>query len=105
MSDKIPTARQIAAGKAEAERMIEFAKLHVKAALEAAANKTYETYHTICEDGTTKGVFKTQKEALDLANKLTNETVLYHDWTKVTRLGGGMSKDSILNAYPENLIQ
>lgn len=34
----IPTARSLSSGEAEAKRMIEFAKLHVKAALEAAYN-------------------------------------------------------------------
>jgi hypothetical protein len=36
---KIPTARSIASSRIEAERMIEFAKLHVEAAIEAICNK------------------------------------------------------------------
>lgn len=70
MSDKIPTARQIVAGKAEAERMIEFAKLHVKAALKAAANSSFKS---------SSGDWNVQHTP--------------------------NAKDSILNAYPENLIQ
>jgi hypothetical protein len=80
--------------------MIEFAKLHVEAALKEASDKLYDTYHTICEDGTIKGVFRTQQEALNLANHLNKTTDLYHDWNKVVRLGGGMSKNTILNSYP-----
>jgi hypothetical protein len=34
--EKIPTARSIASGEAEAKRMIEFAKLHVEEALKEA---------------------------------------------------------------------
>lgn len=39
MSNKIPTARSLSSGIAEAKRMIEFAQLHVEAALKAAAEK------------------------------------------------------------------
>jgi hypothetical protein len=85
--------------------MIEFAKLHVEAALKEASCKLYDTYHTVCEDGTTKGVFKTQEEALNFANTLNNTTKLYHDWVKVVRLGGGMSIESILNSYPLDKIK
>jgi hypothetical protein len=86
------------------QAMIEFAKLHVEQALKEVSCKLYDTYHTVCEDGTTKGVFKTQEEALNFANTLNNTTKLYHDWVKVVRLGGGMSTDSILNSYPlENI--
>jgi hypothetical protein len=86
------------------EIMIEFAKLHVEQALKEASGKLYDTYHTVCEDGTTKGVFKTQEEALNFANTLNSTFTLYHDWVKVVRLGGGMSTDSILNSYPlENI--
>lgn len=80
--------------------MIEFAKLHVEQALKVASGKLYDTYHTVCENGTVKGVFRTQQEALNLANHLNETTDFYHDWNKVVRLGGGMSKDSILNSYP-----
>jgi len=45
MENNIPTARSIASGEAEAKRMIEFAKLHVEAALkEASENAELETY-------------------------------------------------------------
>lgn len=71
----------------------------IKQALETVTEKMYETFHTICEDGSTKGVFKTQKEALDFANILNNKTNLYHDWVKVTRLNGGMDKQSIKNTF------
>jgi hypothetical protein len=87
------------------EYIIEFTKLHVKAALKAAAEKTSITYLTVCEDGTTIGVFKTQQEALDFANLSNKVTSLHHDWTMVTRLKGGMDKNSILSAYPESNIQ
>ncbi len=87
------------------QRMIEFAKLHVAAALKEASGKLYDTYHTVCEDGTTKGVFRTQQEALNLANHLNETTDLYHDWNRVVRLGGGMSKDTILNSYPLDNIK
>ena len=104
--EKIPTAKQLFDKMLEAdeectstEMMIEFAKIHVKAALKEVSEKMFDTYHTICEDGTTKGVFKTQKEALNLANKLNAKSKLYHDWVKVTRLIGGYDKDSILNSY------
>jgi hypothetical protein len=80
--------------------MIEFAKLHVEQALKVASGKLYDTYHTVCENGTVKGVFRTQQEALNFANHLNETTDFYHDWNKVVRLGGGMSKDSILNSYP-----
>lgn len=40
---KIPSARVFASSKAEADRMIEFAKLHVNAALEAAAENAEMT--------------------------------------------------------------
>lgn len=84
--------------------MVEFAKLHVEAALESASKKMFDNYHTICEDGKIKGVFKTQKEALDLANKLNARSKLYHDWVKVTRLIGGYGKESILTSYsPDNI--
>jgi hypothetical protein len=85
--------------------MIEFAKLHVEAALKESSGKLYDTYHTVCEDGTTKGVFRTQQEALNLANHLNETTDLYHDWNRVVRLGGGMSKDTILNSYPLDNIK
>lgn len=85
--------------------MIEFAKLHVEEALKEASDKLYDTYHTVCEDGTTKGVFKTQEEALNFANTLNNTTNLYHDWVKVVRLDGGMGKSSILNSYPLDKIK
>jgi hypothetical protein len=116
--EKIPTAKElietdyyhlhldtdsICLGSIETA-MIEFAKLHVEAALKEVSCKLYDTYHTVCEDGTTKGVFKTQEEALNFANTLNNTTKLYHDWVKVVRLGGGMSTDSILKSYPlENI--
>lgn len=85
--------------------MIDFAKLHVEHALKEASEKMFDTYHTVCEDGTTKGVFKTQKEALNLANQLNAKSKLYHDWVKVTRLIGGYDKDSILNSYPLDKIK
>ena len=84
--------------------ILEHTKLHVEAALKAAAEKTFITYHTVCEDGTTMGVFKTQQEALDFANYCNEVTSLHHDWAEVTRLNGGMDKNSILSAYPlENI--
>jgi hypothetical protein len=83
--------------------MIEFAKYHVDAALKGVGEKMFDTYHTVCEDGTTKGVFKTQKEALDLANDLNSKSELYHDWTKVTRLIGGWDKDLILGSYTDDI--
>jgi hypothetical protein len=82
-----------------ADIMIEFATIHVEAALNGASDKLYDTYHTVCEDGTVKGVFRTQQEALNLANHLNETTDFYHDWNKVVRLGGGMSKHTILNSY------
>ena len=103
---KIPTAEKflkmnnIKAYPIDTQMMIEFAKLHVEAALKESSGKLYDTYHTVCEDGTTKGVFRTQQEALNLANHLNETTDLYHDWNRVVRLGGGMSKDTILNSYP-----
>jgi hypothetical protein len=87
------------------EMMIEFAKLHVEAALKESSGKLYDTYHTVCENGTVKGVFRTQQEALNLANHLNETTDLYHDWNRVVRLGGGMSKDTILNSYPLDNIK
>jgi hypothetical protein len=36
MENKLPTARSIASGEAEAKRMVEFTKLHVTAALKEA---------------------------------------------------------------------
>ena len=85
--------------------MIEFAKLHVEAALKESSGKLYDTYHTVCEDGTVKGVFRTQQEALNLANHLNETTDFDHDWNRVVRLGGGMSKDTILNSYPLDNIK
>jgi len=82
-----------------ADIMIQFAVIHVETTLKEASEKMFDTYHTICEDGTTKGVFKTQKEALNLANELNTKSKLYHDWVKVTRLIGGYDKDSILTSY------
>ena len=106
--EKIPTANELfeqyhgfeadSSSRDIISLMIEFAKLHVEAALKEASEKMFDTYHTICEDGTTKGVFKTQKEALNLANKLNAKSELYHDWVKVTRLIGGCDKESILNS-------
>lgn len=87
------------------EMMIKFAKLHVEAALESVSKKMFDNYHTICEDGKIKGVFKTQKEALDLANKLNAKSKLYHDWVKVTRLIGGYGKESILTSYSLDNIE
>ena len=87
------------------EMLIEFAKLHVEAALKESSGKLYDTYHTVCENGTVKGVFRTQQEALNLANHLNETTDLYHDWNRVVRLGGGMSKDTILNSYPLDNIK
>jgi len=86
------------------EQLNEYTQSVIKQALETAAEKMYETFHTICEDGSTKGVFKTQKEALDFANILNNKTNLYHDWVKVTRLNGGMDKKSITNTF-ENTFE
>lgn len=84
--------------------MVEFAAIHVEAALKSASKKMFDNYHTICEDGKIKGVFKTQEEALNLANKLNAKSKLYHDWVKVTRLIGGYDKDSILTSYsPDNI--
>ena len=41
-------------------------------------------YQTIGEDGV-KGEFDTQKEALDLANKLnTEQDIYYYDWCVIT---------------------
>lgn len=103
--EKIPTAEEFLNWKPGifadpvADWMIEFAKMHVEAALKEASEKMFDTYHTVCEDGTTKGVFKTQKEALNLANQLNAKSKLYHDWVKVTRLIGGYDKDSILKSY------
>lgn len=42
--------------------------------------KTIIKYRTVCEDGSVKGEFDTQQEALDLANKLNETSNLYHDW-------------------------
>jgi hypothetical protein len=89
----------------EIEALIDFAKLHCEAQLKAIIEKFYDTYHTICEDGTTKGVFVTQKEALNYANELNNKSNLYHDWVKVVRLNGGLDKDSIIKAYNLNNIK
>jgi hypothetical protein len=116
--EKIPTAKEIididyyhlhldtdsiCLGSIETA-MIEFAKLHVEAALKEVSGKMFNTYHTVCEDGSTKGVFKTQEEALNLADKLNFNSRLYHDWVKITRLIGGYYEDSILNSYPlENI--
>ena len=72
------------------EQLNEYTTSVIKQALEIVTEKTYETYHTVCEDRSTKGVFETQKEALDLANKLNRETNLYHDWNRVIRLSGGI---------------
>ena len=87
--------------------MIEFASLHVKAALNEIKDMMVDNYHTISEDGITKGIFKTQKEALDLANKLNNDTMpeIYHDWRKVTRLSETYDKDSVLRRYPLSNIK
>jgi hypothetical protein len=107
--EKIPTAKAFYQNYIEEnnhdshvdieEMLIEFAKMHVEQALKEASNKLYDTYHTICEDGSVHGVFRTQQEALNLANHLNETTDFYHDWNKVVRLGGGMSKDTILNSY------
>lgn len=68
---QIPTARSIASGKADAERMIEFAKLHVQAALEAADKQAQVT--PIDHEEISEGSFRPI-------------------W--------GVDSDSILNAYP-----
>lgn len=85
--NKIPTARELSSGKAEAERMIEFAKLHVKAALEKAWEKStirvYGRYDKSID-------FTTEDAALTL----NDTTVEVH-----------INKDSILNAYPETNIK
>jgi hypothetical protein len=44
--NKIPTARTLASGQAEAERMIEFAKLHCKAQQEAIKKELEEGLET-----------------------------------------------------------
>ncbi len=106
--EKIPTAEEFLESQHETvpniefdirQVMIEFAKLHVEQALKEVSNKLYDTYHTVCEDGSVYGVFRTQQEALNLANHLNETTDFYHDWNRVVRLGGGMSKDTILNSY------
>ena len=88
-----------------ADIMIQFAVIHVEAALKSASKKMFDNYHTICEDGKIKGVFKTQEEALNLANKLNAKSKLYHDWVKVTRLIGGCDKESILTSYSSDNIK
>ena len=67
-------------------------------------SKMYEKYHTVCEDGITKGVFSTQQEALDHANKLNSKSNRYHDWIKVTRLNGGIDKD-LLKKFPIHFLK
>lgn len=110
--EKIPTVEEFlednlsnpTKGWSEKKRLIEFAKLHVEAALNAVQAKIHDTYHTVCEDGTTKGVFKTQKEALNLANELNSTSKLYHDWVRVDRLNAGYKKEMVEYIYPlENI--
>ena len=77
----IPTARELSSGKVEAERMIEFAKLHVKAALKAAKND--------CE--TTLWQNKDDLEIIEgRADYIINHIPI---------------KESILNAYPDEKIK
>jgi hypothetical protein len=75
--------------------LIAFAKLKVEEAFERLSKSSMIKYHTVCEDGTTKGVFNTQQEALDLANKLNETSNLYHDYCKLTQLGGGMDLEGL----------
>lgn len=82
--------------KSPADIMIDFAKLHVEAALKEASEKITIFYNTVCEDGSIKQSFKTQDEALSLANKLNETSKLYYDYNIHNRCLG---KDSILNAY------
>jgi hypothetical protein len=63
--------------------MIEFAKLHVKAALEAAVEK-----------GKVEGVWKTEG----------GDPKVLGSYRQVFQ-GYEINKESILNVYPENLIQ
>lgn len=82
-----------------AEELNELLSSVIQDSLKVVTERLYETFHTVCEDGSTKGVFKTQKEALDFANILNSKTNFYHDWIKVVRLNGGMDKQSITNQY------
>lgn len=81
--------------------MVEFAKMQVETAKKEIADKVIVRYNTVCEDGTIKGVFNTQQEALDLANKLNGKSKLYHDWN-ISYICPG--KEAILSTYPlENI--
>jgi hypothetical protein len=87
--NKIPTAKEFLENKnfryADSQEMIEFAKLHVKAALKAAAENA-----TLLEDGVDIKSFRYY---------ICNDTNYYND------VEVDVNKESILSAYPESNIQ
>lgn len=85
---EIKTAEEFLRGKPFSiesihNNMIEFAKLHVEAALKAASENAYVEY-------------------IDLD---TNEIFDYTDVITDDNVGADVNKNSILNAYPLNLIK
>jgi hypothetical protein len=94
---KIPTAKEfLKAGNyldwhpEHMEKAIEFAKLHVKAALEAANNSMNTHIQPHCDDHTPYwGVCSTCGS--------------YNNWNEIKNIDG--VNKSILNSYPESNIQ
>lgn len=86
----IPTARSLASCQAEAERMIEFAKLHVQAAIDAIRENV---------ELKKASYFETSEE-----DKLEGIDIWEEDCNVPSYLVT-VNKDSILNAYPLDLIK
>lgn len=106
--EKIPTAEKFATEYDNArmprgvsyqkdigELMIEFAKLHVKAALEAASQKAL--VHEKCNNyHTAKTMWEDKQYEIYVTVRNDNSYDEHHCIS--------IDKESILNAYPENLI-
>jgi len=84
---ELPTAKEMVKKWDEVgfleDRFIEFAKLHVKKALEKAAKNAYVEYIDLTSD-----------EVFDYTDVITDDNV-----------GANVNKESILNAYPLNNIK
>ena len=80
--NKIPTARHLSSGLVEAKRMIEFARLHVEAALQAAAKDVHLIDCNNYNHGKTSRKYNANGH-IDIK----------------------ISETSILNAYPKELIK
>lgn len=92
MSNKVPTAEEFINTHyySEQQMMIEFAKLHVKAALEAAA------VNSVMKQ---KRYFSLTKE------EQVNCLEIWNEDDYVPFCGVIIDKDSILNAYPDENIK